>query len=176
LNLVAEESENTRDAIAEIACEPFVDTLAILDKSRELILPPRHQIESTDINPLHLKKILLTTYERAPENFEALLGIPGIGPKALRALTLVSELIYGTKASTRDPARFSFAHGGKDRTPYPVDRATYDKTIDVLRGAVTRAQVNRTEKVAALKRLATFSNETPEIVPGDAPVILIAGT
>jgi hypothetical protein len=166
LNLVAQESATTRGAIAEIVREPFAETLAVLDKTQELILPHRHQIEASDINPSHLRKVLLATYERAPEDFEALLGIRGVGPKALRALTLVSELIYGTKASTRDPARFSFAHGGKDRTPYPVDRTTYDKTIDVLRGAVNRAQIGRSEKIAALKRLAGFSGETPEIAPG----------
>jgi hypothetical protein len=69
----------------------------------------------------------------------------------------VAELIYGTRASTRDPARFSFAHGGKDGTPYPVDRATYDRTIEVLHDALNRAKVERSEKLHALKRLAGFA-------------------
>ena len=106
-----------------------------------------------DIDPKRLQKILLKTYEAAPANFEALLGMEGVGAKTLRALALTSELIYGTKASVRDPARYSFAHGGKDGTPFPVDRATYDKTIDVMRQALNKAAIDRSEKVAAFRRL-----------------------
>jgi hypothetical protein len=98
----------------------------------------------------------LKTYERAPENFEALVGIEGVGPKTLRALALASELIYGTPASMRDPARFAFAHGGKDGIPFPVDRPTYDRTIDILGRALDRAKIDRSERVKALKRLAAF--------------------
>jgi uncharacterized protein len=74
-------------------------------------------------------------------------------------LALASEVIYGTQASTRDPARFAFAHGGKDGIPFPVDRETYDKTIDVLRRAVDRSSVDRSERVRALKRLGQFTLE-----------------
>ena len=83
----------------------------------------------------------MKTYERAPENFEALLGIEGVGPKTLRALALASELLHGTPATMRDPARFAFAHGGKDGTPFPVDRPTYDRTIEILtrRSTVARS-------------------------------------
>jgi len=81
---------------------------------------------------------------------------PAVGPKTLRALALASELVYGTPVSTRDPARFAFAHGGKDGIPFPVDRPTYDRTIDVLRRAVDRARVDRSERIRALKRLAAF--------------------
>jgi hypothetical protein len=85
------------------------------------------------------------------------LATEGLGPKALRALVLTAELIYGARASARDPARFSFAHGGKDGTPYPVDRATYDGTIEVLRNALDRARkIDRSERIRALKRLAAF--------------------
>jgi hypothetical protein len=112
-----------------------------------------------DVNPSHLERILLKTYERAPEDFEALLGMEGVGARTLRSLALVSEVIYGTPASTRDPARFSFAHGGKDGTPFPVDTGTYDKTIEALRAAVTRAGIARSERVAALKRLVKFGEE-----------------
>jgi len=86
-----------------------------------------------------------------------LLGLPGVGAKTLRALALTSELIYGTQASFRDPARFSFAHGGKDGTPYPVDRQTYDKTIDVMRQALNGARIDRNEKVHAFRRLAAWA-------------------
>ena len=99
--------------------------------------------------------------ERAPKDFESLLSIEGVGPQTLRALALASELIYGTPASTRDPARFAFAHGGKDRTPFPVDRATYERTITILHQALHRAKVERSEKVRALKRLAQLEQTGP---------------
>jgi uncharacterized protein len=112
-----------------------------------------------DVSAAHLEKILLKTYDRAPEDFETLLGMEGVGARTMRALALVSEIVYGTPASTRDPARFSFAHGGKDGTPFPVDTATYDKTIAALQAAVNRAGIPRSERVAALKRLVKFGEE-----------------
>jgi len=124
-----------------------------------LTMPRRHAVLLSDVNPAYLEKILLKTYERAPENFETLLGMQGVGGRTLRALALVSEIIYGTPASTRDPARFSFAHGGKDGFPYPVDTPTYDKTVEVLRAAVNRAGIERSERVQALKRLVRFGEE-----------------
>jgi hypothetical protein len=99
----------------------------------------------------------LRTYERAPPDFETLLGIEGVGAKTLRALALTAELIYGAATSRKDPARYSFAHGGKDGTPYPVDRQTYDKTIEVMHRALTRANVGRNDKIAAFRRLAEFA-------------------
>ncbi len=110
-----------------------------------------------DVASPYLEKILLKTYERAPENFETLLGIEGVGPKTLRALSLASDLLHGSAATMRDPARFSFAHGGKDGTPFPVDKLTYDKTIEILNKAINRSAIDRSEKVKAFKRLATFS-------------------
>jgi hypothetical protein len=83
-----------------------------------------------------------------------------VGGRTLRALALVSEVIYGTPASTRDPARFAFAHGGKDGTPFPVDRASYDRTIDTLHRAMARARVDRSDKVDALKRLSAFAKSS----------------
>ena len=150
LNLVAEESAAVRDAAATIAAQPPDLTLQTLE------MPRRHRVAGSDINPKYLQKILLRTYESAPADFESLLAVPGVGPKTLRALALTSELIYGTEASRRDPARYSFAHGGKDGTPFPVDRATYDKTIEVMRDALNRSRIDRSEKVRAFQRLAAL--------------------
>jgi hypothetical protein len=148
LNLVASESAPVRDASAALASMPG-EVLSTLD------LPRRHHVvPEQDVNRRYLEKILLRTYERAPESFEALLGIEGVGAKTLRALALASELIYGQAASVRDPARFAFAHGGKDGHPFPVDRETYDRTVSALRGALDRGRIDRSEKVRALKRLA----------------------
>jgi uncharacterized protein len=130
-----------------------------------LEMPRRHALLLEDFNPKHLHSVLLSTYERAPSDYESLLGLEGVGARTLRALALVSEVIYGTPASTRDPARFAFAHGGKDGTPFPVDRATYDRTVDTLHRAMTRARIDRSERVDALKRLSRFSRATE---PGPA--------
>ena len=159
LNLVASESEPVRLASAELSREKPEVVLSALKGLPVLTMPRRHAVLISDVNTQYLEKILLKTYERAPENFETLLGMEGVGARTLRALALTSEVIYGTPASTRDPARFSFAHGGKDGFPFPVDRDTYDKTVEALRNAVTKSGIDRSERVAALKRLVKFGEE-----------------
>lgn len=153
LNLVAAESRAAQTAMVELAGDPGGELFRLFDRLPTLTLPDRHAVSLEDLDSKQVRKILLRTYEAAPTDFEQLLGIHGVGPKTLRALALAAELIYGTPASTRDPARFAFAHGGKDGTPYPVDRATYEQTIEILRQAVCRAKVERSEKIRALKRL-----------------------
>ena len=101
----------------------------------------------------------MSTWQSAPADFETLLAIKGVGPATLRALALVSELLYGAPASSRDPARFSFAHGGKDGFPFPVDRRTYDGSIDFLRDALGRARIGRSDRLHALKRLGRWQAE-----------------
>jgi uncharacterized protein len=159
LNLVAEESAGVRSSSAVLAREKPDVVLSAIREIPALTMPRRHAVLLADVNPQYLQKILLKTYDRAPEDFETLLGMQGVGARTVRALALVSEIIYGTPASTRDPARFSFAHGGKDGFPYPVDTGTYDKTVEALRAAVTKAGIDRSERVAALKRLVKFGEE-----------------
>ena len=130
--------------------------MKILKKLKTLTLPTRHHLLLEDIHPDRLNKTLLITYERQPENFETLIGLEGVGAKTLRALSLISELVYDVPVSLRDPARYSFAHGGKDGHPYPVDRKTYDSSIEVLHQALDKAKVGDSEKVAAFKRLRTW--------------------
>jgi uncharacterized protein len=101
----------------------------------------------------YLEKILGKLTERAPQSYEKLLAIEGVGAKTVRALALVGEVIYGAAPSYQDPARYSFAHGGKDGTPFPVDRATYDRTIAILARAVRRTRLAASEKSAMLRRL-----------------------
>jgi hypothetical protein len=158
LNLVAHENDNVRRGTALLAAGPPDMTLRALAKLPALAMPARHMLlPELDVASPYLEKILVKTYERAPEDFETLLGIEGVGPKTLRALALASELVHGTVATLRDPARFAFAHGGKDGTPFPVDKRTYDKTIDILNNAINRAAIDRSEKVKAFRRLANFS-------------------
>jgi hypothetical protein len=112
-----------------------------------------------EINPDNLHRILLKTYEAGPDNFESLLSLRGVGPKTLRALSLLSEIVYGAAPSFRDPARFSYAHGGKDGHPYPVNREVYDRSIAFLKDVVNAAKIGEPEKQKSFKRLAAFSDE-----------------
>jgi uncharacterized protein len=184
LNLVSEEHEPVRAASVELAAGSPDRVMDVVrryvhggprrssgrggasalslpfEEAPTLDMPKRHALMLQDVDPRHLHTVLLSTYARAPENFETLLGLEGVGARTLRALALVSEVIWGTPASTRDPARFAFAHGGKDGTPFPVDRATYDRTIDALHRAMAKAHVDRSDKVDALKRLGRFAKAT----------------
>jgi hypothetical protein len=163
--LAAQKPDVTLEALQTIARHPSTARLkpdTTLEEARQrslplLEMPARHPLlPEFDVARPYLEKILLKTYEQAPADFESLLGIAGVGPKTLRALALASELVHGTPATMRDPARFSFAHGGKDGTPFPVDRITYDKTIEILNKAINRSGIDRSEKVQAFRRLAKF--------------------
>jgi hypothetical protein len=156
LNLVATESKGNRAGVATLFREEPSRIIAEVGKIAQLELPARHHITPGDLNSRRLHTVLLETYEKEPQNFEGVLGTQGVGPKTMRALSLMAELIYGEGPSVRDPARFSFAHGGKDGHPYPVDRETYDRSIDFLKKALWTARVGRTDKVKAMKRLNSF--------------------
>jgi len=159
LNLVAHENDAVRHASAELARQPPALTLRALEALPLLTMPSRHQLlPELDVAGRYLERILVQTYERAPENFEALLGMTGVGAKTLRALALASALVHGTPATMRDPARFAFAHGGKDGTPFPVDRLTYDRTIEIFHTAINRAAIDRSEKVKAFRRLQAMGS------------------
>jgi hypothetical protein len=168
LNMVATESAAARAAVTELAAQPPHELLSLFERVPSLFMPKRHPVALADVDPGRLHKVLLATYARPPEDFSGLLGTAGLGPKSLRALALTAEVIYGTRASTRDPARFAFAHGGKDGTPYRVDRAAYEVTIDVLDRALCRARIDRSERISALKRLAVFARR-PSASDGARP-------
>ena len=157
LNLVALESEKSRQTITELSHEGPEFLITEGKKVNELYLPMEHPIPREKIHLERLEKIFLQIYEHSPKNFEQLLGLQGVGPKSLRALSLISELIHGARPSFSDPTRFSFAHGGKDGHPYPVDRQAYDTTIEVLKRAIERARVGDREKMEAIRRLRDFN-------------------
>lgn len=155
LNLVDKDISNTRQMIADLSqrCwDKNISDIKLLqsDVSR---LPQRHQVLLNDINPKYLEKIFLKTYEFKPKDFQSLLSLEGVGAKTLRALALISELIYGAKVSFQDPARFSFAHGGKDGYPYRINLKHYEITINLLEKIVNKAKIEYTDKAKALKRL-----------------------
>jgi hypothetical protein len=96
-------------------------------------------------------------YDIRPRNYEELISIPGFGPASVRALSLIGEIIFGTRASWQDPVKYNFAHGGKDGVPYPVARKTYEKSISYLYSAIEGADLEREVRVDALKKLANYS-------------------
>ena len=135
--------------------------VALRRKTEELVLLElahsefrHHPVEVEDFSKSrYLEKILAKLTYQKPKTYEELLATEGVGPKTIRALALVSEIIYGAKPSYEDPARYSFAHGGKDATPYPVDWQTYDATINTLQDAVKKSRINPIEKDKAMRRL-----------------------
>jgi hypothetical protein len=153
LNLVARDSHRARETVTALAALQPELVLADLKRLQRLSLPRCHHILLQDLHPDRLKGALVTTYERQPENFETLLGLRGVGPKTIRALSLISELIHGVKPSFRDPARFAFAHGGKDGHPFPVDRHGYDESIRILQQALDKSRVEHAERARAIARL-----------------------
>jgi hypothetical protein len=155
---VALESEKTRQAITELSHKRPEFLISEGKKAVELLLPREHPVPKQEIRLDRLQKTFIQIHDQLPKNFEGLLGIQGVGPKSLRALTLISELIFGVKPSFKDPARFSFTHGGKDGHPYPVDRKVYDKTIEVLKSAIDNVRAGDREKMEAIRRLGHFTN------------------
>ncbi|MDY6987572.1 MAG: DUF763 domain-containing protein [Thermodesulfobacteriota bacterium] len=160
LNMVAQEGEAARKASALIGQEHPETLVKELKRIQTLKLPARHEILAQDLHPDRLYKIFVKTYEAQPKDFENLIGLRGVGPKGIRALALLSELIYGASVSFRDPARFSFAHGGKDGHPYPVDRRSYDRSIEILRQAVEGAKIGDRERIDAIRRLKGIQRRT----------------
>jgi len=158
---VDRKSETAREAITEITRRPDREVAKTLAALPTLDMPRHHLLDAADIRPGQLRKVLLQTYEHPPRDFQELLTTPGLGPKSLRALALVAELVYGQRAATRDPAAYAFAHGGKDGTPYPVDRVRYDRTIETFHHAIQHARLGRSDRIDALKRLGQWAASIP---------------
>lgn len=119
--------------------------------NEEMRIPPSRRFLSM---PLNINwKAVKRAYEFQPRNYEELLGIRGIGPSTVRGLALISEIIYGEEPSWRDPVKYSFAYGGKDGVPFPVDRKAMDESIKILKEAVENARLNNKEKLRSLQRL-----------------------
>lgn len=121
--------------------------------SRDLRMPSHHDVRMEDVNLKRLGGVLATAYESNPNDFESLLLTPGLGPRTLQSLTLVSEVINGTPSRFSDPARYSFAHGGKDGHPFPVPCRIYDESIRILGTSIERAKLGERDKLECLNRL-----------------------
>ncbi len=153
LNMISDKSSSSREMCTVLSKEHPDKMTREYKKILELNLPAYHPIKQRDIKPSNLYKIIRKSYESSPNNFEELLGLNGVGPGTIRALALMSELIYSTKPCLEDPARFSFTHGGKDGYPYPVNKKRYDFSIKFLKDSLSAAKIGSTEKVNAFKRL-----------------------
>ena len=152
LNLTHKEAGPTRTGIVKLTGE---NEQRIVKEASRLIMPRRHQVEAADIDLKRLGSILALARDTGAGDFESMLLLKGAGPKTIRSLTLVSEIIYGTPARFQDPARFSFAHGGKDGHPFPVLTRVYDQTVSTLKHSIEKAKLGFTDKKQALENLHT---------------------
>ena len=120
---------------------------------RSIVMPTHHEVLAQDVDLKRLGGVLATAYESQPKDFESLMLTPGLGPRTLQSLALVSEVIYGTPSRFTDPARFSFAHGGKDGHPFPVPLKIYDESIRVLRDSIEKSKLGYKDKSDCIRRL-----------------------
>ncbi len=184
LNMVAGEAGDNREKSAALVRENPDWLLSEIERFTEgptLFAPKHHRLLPRDVNSRHLRRILVNAHERHPGSFEALLGTQGVGPATVLSLSLLAEIIFDAPASHRDPAEqfqapvqpleadskrpdptdadrkwadYAYAHGGKDGTPFPVDRETYDRNIAILMEAVRKARIGENDKMNALRRLS----------------------
>jgi uncharacterized protein len=164
VNLTDKRAESARTAqlelLRDLGPDRIVAELAALANERpaqamlpHLVMPAHHDVRSGDVFTRRLHGTLAAAAERGPVDFPELLLTPGVGARTVRSLAMVAEVVHGAPYRFADPARFSLAHGGKDRHPYPVPLKVYDETIRVMKSAVSRAQLGQDEKLQALKRL-----------------------
>jgi hypothetical protein len=172
LNLVAKEAQPSQKAMLSMTTESPERMLA---EARRLIMPGHHDVKAKDVDLKRLGAMLWLTQEKRPADFGELLLLEGMGPRTLQSMALVSEVIYGTPSRFTDPARFSFAHGGKDGHPFPVPVNVYDETIKVLSNAVQKAKIGHTDKQQAIQKLSELAYKAEkDFVPNDNFEELIA--
>ncbi len=175
LNLTAKDSKETRKVSLDLVKDNPVHIEKFLNKNpqkglmefeqefhpagipawREFTMPEHHPVLDIDVGKAGME-VIRKAYEIQPESYEELISLRGMGPKRIRALALISDLLYGTEPSWEDPVKYSFTHGGKDSFPFPVQRRVYDNSILNLRDAVEQAKIGRKEKLYAIKRLHEF--------------------
>jgi hypothetical protein len=152
-NLVDHRARAAQDALLSVASENPQRTLGEVMKMR---LPSHHDVRAKDVDLKRLGAVLAVSYERQLRDFASLLLTENLGPRTLQSLALIAEVIHGTPTRFADPARFAFAHGGKDSHPFPVPLKTYDESIAVLRRGLDAARVGDTDKIHGMKRLDKF--------------------
>ncbi|MET1054576.1 MAG: DUF763 domain-containing protein [Pedobacter sp.] len=165
LNMVAKAASPARDAILSMTAEHPSRMIA---EVQQLIMPRHHDVRSKDVDLKRLGAMLWLTHDKQPADFEELLLLQGMGPRTLQSMALVSEVIYGTPSRFTDPARFSFANGGKDGHPFPVPVNVYDETLSILSKAIDKAKIGQGEKLEAIQKLAELSRQAEkDFTPND---------
>ena len=150
LNLVDARAKKAQNALLTIAKEPVTSAL---NEARKLTMPMHHDVRAKDVDLKRLGAVLAVAHEQELRDFASLLLVEGLGPRTLQSLALIAEVVHGAPSRFTDPARFSFAHGGKDGHPFPVPLKTYDESLAVLRRSLDAARLGHTEKVDGFKRL-----------------------
>ncbi|WP_295716347.1 DUF763 domain-containing protein [Mucilaginibacter sp.] len=150
LNMTDKLADTSRNGVMQIAAE---NPELMIREISKLVMPNHHDVKAKDVDLKRLGAVLWLAHEKQPADFEDLLLLQGLGPRTLQSLALVSEVIHGTPSRFKDPARFSFAHGGKDGHPFPVPITIYDETISTLQNAVHKSKLGLSEKNEAIKRL-----------------------
>jgi len=186
VNLTDRRAEPARAAqlelLSEMGPDRIVSELAVIEGKQpaqavlpHLVMPAHHDVRSSDVFSRRLHGTLAAAAERGPVDFPELLLTPGVGLRTVRSLAMVAEVVHGAPYRFTDPARFSLAHGGKDRHPYPVPIKVYDETIRVLKSAVQQAKLGRDEEMQALKRLDQQSRRLERSAQGPSLDVFIAG-
>jgi len=185
VNLTDKRAETSRvrqlDLLADLGPDRIVGELTALTAETpaqpllpHLIMPAHHDVRSSDVFTRRLHGTLAAAAERGPVDFPELLLTPGVGARTVRSLAMVAEVVHGAPYRFRDPARFSLAHGGKDRHPYPVPIRVYDETIRVMKSAVRNAKLGRDEEMQALKRLDDQARRLERVAQGPSLESFIA--
>jgi hypothetical protein len=156
LNLVDACAGKAQQALLAIAHEPVESSL---DDARKLVMPAHHDVRAADVDLKRLGAVLAVAHEQDLHDFASLLLVEGLGPRTLQSLALVAEVVHGAPSRFADPARFSFAHGGKDGQPFPVPLKTYDESLSVLRRALDAAKIGHTEKLEGFRRLDRLTRD-----------------
>jgi uncharacterized protein len=152
MNLVHVQAKPAQSALLEIARETPETTLAA---ARHLRMPDHHEVRAQNIDLKRLGAVLAVAYDRDLRQFAELL-LESLGPRTLQSLALIAEVVHGVPSRFSDPARFSFAHGGKDRHPFPVPLKTYDESLNFLRTSLDKAKLGGRDKLDGFRRLESF--------------------
>jgi hypothetical protein len=160
LNLVDARARKAQSTLLAITKEPVTSTL---NEARKLIMPVHHDVRAKDVDLKRLGAVLAVAHEQDLRDFASLLLIEGLGSRTLQSLALIAEVVHGEPARFSDPARFSFAHGGKDGHPFPVPLKTYDESLAVLRRSLDAARLGYTEKLEGFLRLDRLTRSVEEM-------------
>jgi uncharacterized protein len=167
MNLVDRQARPAQEALLSIAGDNPARTLA---EVRRLEMPSHHDVRAADVNEKRLGAVLALAHEGDLRDFASFLLLEQLGPRTLQSLALIAEVVHGTPTRFNDPARFAFAHGGKDGHPFPVPLKVYDESISVLRRALDLARLGRSDKLGGMSRLDAFTREIENRLAPDADV------